>query len=82
MQRAASAYILITMSSVIALVVILVLALLALSRWLVLRSRARRDEEAGSDGEKGPRHFDTTMGELRDLREALGRTSSTRSDRD
>ena len=69
------------MSLEIAFAVILAPALLVLSRWIWLRSRSRRNEEASVDRDKGRRRFETTMGELRDLREALGRTSSTRSDR-
>ena len=69
------------MSLEVAFAVILVLALLVLCRWIWLRPRSRRNEEESVDRDKGPRRFDTTMGELRDLREALGHTSSTRSDR-
>lgn len=69
------------MSFTIAFTVLLLLALLALTRWIVLRSRARRLEEADGGGDKGARRFDTTMGELRDLREALGGKGARPPDR-
>ena len=68
-------------STTIALTVILVLVLLAFARWIWLRSRSRRNETATTGRDKGPRRFDTTMGELRDLREALGPGNSAPPDR-
>ncbi len=56
----------------IALAALLVVALLALSAWIVARLPFKRGSRDDSAGQEGHRRFDTTMGELRDLREALG----------
>ena len=69
------------MSSMNILSVIAVVAVVALSWWILLRLRTRRSGAADAGGDKGPRRFETTMGELRDLREALGPQSSRRHDR-
>ena len=53
---------------------VLVLVLLGLSLWLVGRSTLKRNGRAEPEA---PRRFDTTMGELRDLREALGTAGDT-----
>jgi hypothetical protein len=66
---------------IIASAVILVLTLLALWRWIVVRLRSRHNDDARTGRDKGPRRFDTTMGELRDLREALGPGNSAPPDR-
>jgi hypothetical protein len=80
-HRPRSAYILIAMSSMNILSGMAVVAVVALSWWILLRLRSRRGEAADASGDKGPRRFETTMGELRDLREALGPQSSRRHDR-
>ncbi|MFL6663701.1 MAG: hypothetical protein ACJ8G7_16135 [Rhizobacter sp.] len=55
----------------IALACVAVLALLAISWWLRARSRAMRDPDGEAKRRLSAERFDTTMGELRDLREAL-----------
>ena len=57
----------------IILAVVLVVALLILAAWLFGRLAAlERNGTDGRAGQETQRRFDTTMGELRDLREALG----------
>jgi hypothetical protein len=48
-----------------------VLALLAISWWLRARSRSARDPGGEAKRRFSAERFDTTMGELRDMREAL-----------
>jgi hypothetical protein len=55
----------------IALTFVALLALLAVSWWLRARSRAMRDPEGEAKRRLSAERFDTTMGELRDMREAL-----------
>ena len=56
---------------------LLVLALLALSLWLRHRLDARRPSEDDGERSRTPLRFDTTMGDLRDLREALRPTAGS-----
>ena len=56
----------------ITLAVVFVIALLVLTAWLLGRLPLGRNGREGSAGRETHRRFDTTMGELRDLREALG----------
>ena len=48
---------------------------LVLLLWCVRQWRFRRDDATTKNIANRPRHFDTTMGELRDMREALGAAS-------
>jgi hypothetical protein len=59
---------------ILALAVIVSLVLLVLWRWGMGRLRSRQGDTTDADLVDGPRRFDTTMGELRDMREALGTT--------
>jgi hypothetical protein len=56
----------------ITLAVVLVVALLVLAAWLFGRLALERNGTDGGAGQETQRRFDTTRGELRDLREALG----------
>jgi hypothetical protein len=57
---------------ILALAVIVSLVLLVLWHWGMGRLRSRQSDPTAADLVDGPRRFDTTMGELRDMREALG----------
>lgn len=54
----------------VAFSLLLVLALIALAWWVFIRPQKAREESEGGQRLSAER-FDTTMGELRDLREAL-----------
>lgn len=60
---------------ILALAVIVSLVLWILWRWGMGRLRSRQDDTTTADLADRPRRFDTTMGELRDIREALGTPS-------
>jgi hypothetical protein len=62
-------------TTILALAVMVSLVLWVLWHWGTRRMRSRQDNTTAADLATGPRRFDTTMGELRDMREALGSPS-------
>ena len=57
--------------SVLVLALLSALAVLAVSWWIRSRNRALREPEGEATLRFSAARFDTTMGELRDMREAL-----------
>ena len=63
------------MSSTLTVALAIAVPVLVLVLWGVSQWRSRRDDATTPDIANRPRQFDTTMGELRDMREALGAAS-------
>ena len=58
---------------------VIAVPVLVLLLWCIAQWRSRRDDATTPDIANRPKQFDTTMGELRDIREALGAASKHQS---
>ena len=67
--------ILAVMSSTLTVALAIAVPVLVLLLWCVAQWRSRRDDTTTPDIANHHKRFDTTMGELRDMREALGAAS-------
>ena len=75
LHPAQTTYMLSSMSPTMLFALTIVVSLVVLALCAVALWRSRRSDKTTKGLENGPRRFNTTMGELRDMREALGANS-------